>query len=144
MLAHVYYLRDGTLLIPMVANTTDGFQMECAPVEVLHPSTMESLARALERVLDRGNPLVPSPARQDFPKPVVLEHAKARSWKAFERKARLLRLFWRDDGVTVVPTQHVPPDRGWQDDDVSAVFVPGRRSFEQVAEQIASVIVNAN
>lgn len=81
---HVY-VRDELVIIPRVSLTTAGYFLDTEPVAVSSLRTVDEFARALDAVIAAGNPSVPTPTRDAFPKPVVLDYARVRSWKAFER-----------------------------------------------------------
>ena len=113
MIAEVYWIKDA-LLVPTLTRTDAGFYLATEPVEVLRRPTEEALAAALGRVERRGNPAVPTPARDAFPEPVVLAHARVRSWAEFERKARAWTLEMSAAEVAVIPL-HRATDGGFVD-----------------------------
>jgi hypothetical protein len=81
---HVY-VRKGMAIVPTVAQTDAGYFLDSEPVHVSSLDSSDLLIEALERVMAVGNPVVATPTRAAFPKPVVLLYAKVRSWRTFER-----------------------------------------------------------
>jgi hypothetical protein len=98
----IYHVGD-RFLLPTLARTRAGFYLEGEPVEVLSAPTADALAAALGRARERGNPTVPTPARDRFPPPVVHRHAGIPTEREFERQARHWALEWGPDDVALVP-----------------------------------------
>lgn len=90
-LIHLYKVHD-QFLVPVVAETTAGYFLDVDPVERVPASDRDALVGVLDRELTRGNPVVPSPSRDNFPAPVVLKPAAVRSWKALERIATIVSI----------------------------------------------------
>lgn len=102
MLWH-FYLRKGAAYVPTVAQTEAGFYMDIEPVEVVPLSNMEALQRAVKQAISRGNPRVSTPSRATFPKPVVLSHAKVKSWSTFEESASCWQIVEKDGSYQMGP-----------------------------------------
>src|SRR5688572_21248607 len=77
------YLRKGMAYVPTVAQTGAGFYTNIEPVAVVPVTDSGALENAIKIAMSKGNPIVPTPTRDAFPKPVVLEYAKVKSWSAF-------------------------------------------------------------
>lgn len=82
-----FYLRKGTAFVPTMAKTAAGYWMGVEPVDVQKVETVEALERLLLVAMARGNPVVPTPTRQNFPRPVMERHCDLKSLSAFERTA---------------------------------------------------------
>ena len=142
MWAHVYIFK-GKLLFPSVASIGVGAYLEIEPVEVLplQEATPERIASLLAMIRARGNPRLPWPGRGNFPKPVVLRPAGARSWREFERGARTWDIKMEGDTMELIP-QRRRPDRGWQAwsdrkerfEGEGAALALARRLLEQIEE----------
>lgn len=76
------------LYMPVVGVVDPGFTLEIGPVEVVPSDDAIQLARALRRVVSRGNPRVPRPPVRGGKQPVVVKAAQVRSWSAFASEAR--------------------------------------------------------
>jgi hypothetical protein len=78
-----FYLRRGTAFVPTMARTEAGYWMGVEPVVVRKVETVEALEQLLLAVIARGNPVVPTPTRQGFPRPVMERHCGLKSLSAF-------------------------------------------------------------
>ena len=85
---HVY-IRAGIAYIPVVAKTVAGFYLEIEPVAVVQVSDKPALIKTLENVGAEGIPAVPTPPRESFSKPVVMQRAEEKSWGKFARSTEL-------------------------------------------------------
>ena len=75
-----------SLVIPTTVRATAGYYLDLDPVLVIYLSAPD-LPSTLGLLLERPNPLVPSPKPKEFPAPVVLKPAGFRTWKAFANAA---------------------------------------------------------
>jgi hypothetical protein len=66
-------LRKGVAYIPTTARTEAGYWLAIEPVEAI----------------ERGNPVVKTPTRQNFPPPVMQPYCGMKSFSEFERTAAL-------------------------------------------------------
>jgi hypothetical protein len=89
---HVY-VRKGTGFVPNVAQTEAGFFLDVEPVRVAKLDALPSLASAIEQAMVVGNPLVSTPSRAAFPKPVILKFAGVKNWNAFVERGVCFTLF---------------------------------------------------
>jgi hypothetical protein len=81
------YLRQQTVFVPTVAKTDAGYFLEIAPVVVIKSTDCQEIIEAVKNVISKGNPMIPTPSRENFPKAVILEYAKAKSWSVFVKLA---------------------------------------------------------
>jgi len=72
-----------------MARTEAGYWMSVEPVDVVEPLNTETLGVALLVAIARGNPIVPTPSRQDFPRPGMERYCGLKSLSTFERSATL-------------------------------------------------------
>ena len=80
-----------------MAKTEAGYWMGIEPVDVQEVESPEALQTLLMAVIKRGNPVVPTPTRGNFPRPVMERYCGLKSLSAFERTA----ICWaisQDDG----------------------------------------------
>jgi hypothetical protein len=80
------YVVGNTVIIPTLATTKAGYYLETEPVARLDLAD-PGLPAIVRKVLERGNPVVPTPSRARFPMPVVLKFVDVASWKEFVRIA---------------------------------------------------------
>jgi hypothetical protein len=76
------YVLGNKVIVPTVSRTQAGYNLETEPVASLDLAD-PALPEVLQHVLERGNPIIPTPSRANFPKPVVLSYAGAKSWSEF-------------------------------------------------------------
>jgi hypothetical protein len=91
------------------------------------------------RAIERGNPVVPTPARVAFPKPVVLRYAKAKSWKQFEQTTDNWHLSKHDDGWIFGPWKR-RLDRGWEPDATKVTRLEAQQSAEIVVQSLVQSV----
>jgi hypothetical protein len=108
------YLRNGVAYVPTVARTEAGYYLDIEPVAAVSATDSVALSDALKHVMAKGNPIVPTPTRAAFPKPVVLRHANVRSWADFERTASQWTISRKDDFYTIKRGRK-RPDVGWEE-----------------------------
>ncbi len=82
-----FYLRKGVAFVPTMAKTEAGYWMGVEPVDVQKVDTTEALQRLLLAAIARGNPVVKTPTRQNFPRPLMERYCGMKSLSAFERTA---------------------------------------------------------
>jgi hypothetical protein len=84
MLIQVYCNeRTGAVLIPSAAKTEAGFWLSVEPVEVAHADDETSILSGVRKIAALGVRSVPTPARDAFPKPIMLKYAGSKTWSAF-------------------------------------------------------------
>jgi hypothetical protein len=136
------YLRNGTVYVPTVAQTEAGFYLGIEPVHVVPVGDTEAVQRAIYQAISKGNPLVATPTRANFPKPVILRYANVKSWSTFEKNA----LFWsvvEKDGAYKICRGRRRPDRGWEDDPTRIDEVPPGAGLDEVAQRVAVTVQSA-
>lgn len=134
MLWHLY-LRRGTVFIPTVARTDAGFYLDVDPVAVLDSTNRQGLIDALKRAISSGNPVVETPTRATFPKPVVLKYAHVKSWAAFEKSASC----WTIKKVDDIFELHSPQENragSWDQDAARIETFEGEAAIEVLASSI--------
>jgi hypothetical protein len=114
MLCHLY-VRAGIAYIPTAAKTEAGYYLDIEPVEVTAVSNSVAFDAALKRAINRGHPVVPTPTRMTFPRPVILKYAKARSINGFERGATYWQLT-KENELYKIGKWKKRPQGGWVPD----------------------------
>jgi hypothetical protein len=94
-----FHIFNKKAYLPTCAITEAGFRLNVEPYEVCEISSAQDFGDALERMIKRGNPTVPTPRREDYGRPEVLDYAKVKSWKEFERKASYWHLSKADKWI---------------------------------------------
>jgi hypothetical protein len=98
----------GRLLIPTLAQTSDGFYIMVEPVIVISEPTADRLVVALREAQDRGNPRIPTPPPGKFPPPIVLPYAGVKTLPAFEKRARSWGIRISTERIAVIPYTRAP------------------------------------
>ena len=138
MLSHVY-LRNGTVYVPTVVQTEAGFYMDVEPVRVVPATDSKVMQRMIMEAMSNGNPVIPTPTRATFPKPVLLSYANVRSWSAFEKDAQVWTIYVQNGNYQIKPGRR-RADRGWEDDPERAESLPPGTVLDAVAQRVASLV----
>lgn len=137
MFAHLY-VRRGTVYMPTVALSESGLYLDIEPVEVVSASDPAAVQAAVERTLARGQPRIPA-LKPPFPPPVVLKHARVRSWGAFERGASTLGIDDKGGRYRIIPYR-VLRQGGWEEDIERAEVLPPEASPSDVGRRVAGIV----
>lgn len=138
MLSHLY-LRNGMVYVPTVAQTEAGFYMDIEPVRVIPANDFKALQSAIVEAICKGNPVVPTPTRAAFPKPVLLNYAKVKSWSAFEKNALVWTIDEKAGNYQIKPGRR-RTDRGWEDDPERLEPLPPGTTLDTAAQRLASLV----
>ena len=79
-----FYLRKGTAFVPTMAKTEAGYWMGIEPVDVRNVESPEALQSMLLAAINRGNPVVRTPTRDNFPRPIMERYCGLKSLSAFD------------------------------------------------------------
>ena len=138
MLWHLY-IRDGTAYVPVVARTEAGFYMDIDPVAVIRVTDTEGLQRAIKDAMSKGNPIVPTPTRATFPKPVVLKHTKFKTWSAFGTGAECFEICEKGNIFQIQQAQKTPSG-GWEDNPAKIESLPPGTTPADVARRVVAMV----
>jgi hypothetical protein len=133
------YLWNGNVYVPTEARTEAGYFMDIDPVAVVSITDTDALRGTIKEAMDKGNPIIPTPTRAAFPKPVVLKYAKVKSWSAFEKGA----LNWtivEKSGIYQIKPGRKRPDRGWEEDQAKIESFAFGTGVPSVIDRVASLI----
>jgi hypothetical protein len=83
---HVY-LKGDVVFVPTIGALDKGVYREIEPVAVVPLTNTEGARRAPRATVARGNPPAPQYSSGNFPPPVLLKYAGAKTWSAFARGA---------------------------------------------------------
>jgi hypothetical protein len=98
----------------------------------------------LMKAIRRGNPVVKTPTRQNFPPPVMQRHCGMKSFSAFERTAALWAISGRDDSYVIYPWRRSTQHRGaWEEDYQNRTALPLTTPLEEVARHAAERAFNS-
>lgn len=134
------YVRGDRVIVPTTGKTEAGYYLDIEPVQVASLADNQAVAHALGETMRRGNPIVPTPLRKNFPIPAVLRPAGVRSWSAFMKKARAWSIEQCDGSYTLVPQNS--EGHGWVADPKKVICLPHRGSLDEVAAAAATYILS--
>lgn len=138
MLFHLY-LRNGIVYVPTVAQTEAGFYMDIEPVKVISATDSKALQSAIVEAMSKSNPVVPTPTRAAFPKPVLLDYAKVKSWSAFEKNTLVWTIDEKAGNYQIKPGRR-RTDRGWEDDPERLELLSPGTTLDTAAQRLASLV----
>jgi hypothetical protein len=138
MLWHVY-VRQGIAYVPTVAQAEAGFYIGIEPVVAVPATDVDAVQAAVRQAIGKGNPRIPTPSRAAFPQPVVLKHARVKSWSAFEKGASLLTISRKDERYKIQAGRK-RHDAGWEPDPSQIELMPEGADVEAVAERVSSAV----
>jgi len=135
-----FYLRRGIAYVPTVAKTQAGYWLGIEPVDVERVSDAEALKAVLLRAISRGNPIVPTPSREHFPRDVMRRYCGMRSFSAFERTTQLWSISQHGDEYVICPWRRSERYRGaWEEDDERRATIPAGMSLQEVVGKAAEL-----
>jgi hypothetical protein len=138
MLWHIY-LRKGTVFIPTVARTDAGFYMDIDPVEIVESGNRSRIVDAIKSSIVKGNPIVETPTRAAFPKPVVLKYTNVKSWGTFEKNAFCWTIK-KNGTVLELHSPHMDSFRGWDADPAKIETFKGESAIDEMANSVADQV----
>jgi hypothetical protein len=136
------YLRHGTVYVPTVAQTEAGFYMDVEPVKTVAITDSKALQDAIKDAISKGNPIVPTPTRAAFPKPVVLKYVKMKSWSSFEKEALNWTIVEKAGNYQIKPGRR-RLDNGWEEDPTKIESLPPGTELDAVAQRVTSLVQSA-
>jgi hypothetical protein len=138
-----FYLRNGVAFIPTEAKTEAGYWLAIEPVDVAPVANAEALHHLLLKSIGRGNPVVKTPNRQNFPQEVMRRYCGMKSLSAFERTAALWAISTRDDSYVIYRWRRSTKHPGaWEEDRDHMTILPLTTPMEGVARQAAELAFN--
>ena len=135
-------MSKGIIFIPTVSKTEAGFYLDTEPVEVVPAQDVARLELALKTTIERGNPIIPTPTRDKFPKPVVMKYAKEKSWASFEKRASCCSIAKRES-VYEIKYLRRRPDRGWEDDPDNIETVPLDAGIDVAIKKMIAMVLRS-
>jgi|SRR5579863_5869903 len=141
MVFHVY-LKKGVAYVPVVARVTAGYYMDQEPVAVVPVSNSQALRQALKDAISRGNPTIPTPARANFPAPVLLKYAGVKYWSDFARGTESWRIEQSDGSFKIVGGKESGRG-GWVDDPEQTLALPAEATLDQLIDRMTAILQEA-
>lgn len=138
------YLRKGLVYIPAVAKIREGGHMDVEPVAVVPVSNSDGLRQAFRDTMARGNPVIPSPTRNNYPPAVQLKYAGVKTLSEFWRGTKNWHIS-DISGAFRIHGHRRGSDRHLQRDPEQVIaFAPGVSTDEIIDRMIAILQEAAN
>jgi hypothetical protein len=126
----------GLVVIPAKARTEAGFWMDIEPVAVVPLGERAAVRSVIRLAAFRPVDVIPTPARDKFPKPVVLKPGKVRSWSQFHWNYSCAFINQEKDGPLRFEVWEKCADGSYQPDSQTPV-----RYFSMLDEAVEAAIV---
>ena len=124
-------LKEGVVYLPTVAKTEAGFYMNREPVAVVPVTNTDGLRHALQDVMRRGNPIIPTPKRNAFPPPVLPKYAGVKSWSKFMQGASEWKIVDHNGSYRIVP---------YHKDPAGGPSCPPSTTVDEVVERMIAIL----
>jgi hypothetical protein len=134
-----FYLRKGTAFVPTHAKTLAGYWLAVEPVDVRKVESPEALQSILLAAIKQGNPVISTPTRNSFPRPVMERYCGLKSLSAFERTAACWAIADHDGQFHIYEWRRSERQRGREKADETEVILPGDMPIEMVALRAAEI-----
>jgi hypothetical protein len=139
-----FYLRKGSVFVPTMAKTEAGYWLAVEPVEVRKVPSVDVLKVILLAVIARGNPVVPTPTRVDFPPPVMERYCGMKSLPAFERTATCWAVSRERGEYKICEWRRSERYRGAREEaSETRILLPLSTTLEEVLHQAAEFALSA-
>ena len=136
------YLKKGIVYIPTMGQMGRGFYRGIEPVAIASASDTESLRQALRETINRGNPAVVVPHRDEFPPSPILKYAGVSSWSAFVRNVMSWSIKTRG-GSDIISSRLIQPDGSIVEDPDHVIRLPAGTPVEEVIERMIVIVQEA-
>jgi hypothetical protein len=126
--------------MPTMAKAEAGFYLEMEPVQVVSASDTQALQTAIKHIVSKGNPIVATPSRTNFPKPFLQRYAKVKSWSIFEKDAQIWKVVEEAGMYHVKPGRKHASGKGWEDDPGRVVSLPPGTTLDAMVQHFAFLL----
>lgn len=136
------YLKDHIVFVPTTGRLDEPVYREMEPVAVVPVANTDGVRRALQAAIARGNPPAPRYSAGNFPPPVLLKYAGAKTWSAFARGA----LAWsieQTKGLYQIVRYRKDAEGYWEPDPEQKIVFPPGAEAEAVIERMIATLQEA-
>jgi hypothetical protein len=117
--------------------------MAVEPVDVRKVEDTKALQSMLLAAINRGNPVVPTPTRDNFPRSIMERYCGLKSISAFERTASCWAISERDGAFHIYEWRRSERYRGAREKaDDTEVILPGDTPIETVTTRAAAIAMS--
>jgi hypothetical protein len=136
------YLKNAIVYVPTVAKLKTGAYTDVEPVAVVPASNTEAVYQALFDAIERKNPVVPNPPKDNWPPPILLKYSGAKTWSAFARGASTWSVKEKEGKYQIVG--HRTHGRGyWEEDPEQKIEFPPGTAVDQVIARMITILQHA-
>jgi hypothetical protein len=146
MLCWAVHLRDGKVFVPTNIQVVKGPLLQVEPVGVAECTDSVQIEALIKTVVARGNPVVTVSAeelRERYRNPVLLEYAKVKTWKIFEKNNIQWGITFKDS-IYTINQLHKGDDGEWIEVQDKVEVLPPGSSVDEVARRVALQIREVN
>lgn len=138
------YAKRGRLYVGSCARTTTGLWIGHGPVAVVEASAPPvEIAAIVENAVQNSVSGVPHPASPKDVSAPLLTAAGARTFGAFARGAKLVRISADESGVVVIPTRNGGSTEGFVDLPERRRYLPGLRPLVTLGAEVSAALLEA-
>jgi len=101
-------VRKRKAYVPTMAKTEAGFYLGMEPIEVVDTADRQDVENAVMRAIATGNPVMPTPSRDNYTPDPLLKSANVKSLSTFEKSAQRWQLTKRQGAYEIVPYKLLP------------------------------------
>ena len=134
------YLRKNVVYVPTVGRR-GGAYVDIEPVAVVPVIDAASMRNAFRDAIASGNDSVPL-IKGKWPPPVVLKHARAKSWAEFAREASTWNIAEKQ-GVYQITSYRMHPEGYWVEDSDKITRFPPSTSVDVVIDRMIAILQDA-
>jgi hypothetical protein len=139
-----FYLRKGLAFVPTMAKTEAGYWIAIEPFDVGRVETPEALQSMLLAAIKRRNPVVRTPPRDNFPRPIMEGYCGLKSLSAFERTASSWAISQHDGHFHICEWRRSERYRGAREKaDQTEVVLPEDTPMETAAMRAAELAMQS-
>jgi hypothetical protein len=134
-----FYLRNGIVYVPTVGKMGQGFYRDIEPVAKIPVVNTDALRRAIAAALETGNPEVPIPPRNNWPRAIIPKYAGVKSWSAFTKDMQIWGIDQRE-GIFSIIGKRTNPDGTTIKDTEQTISFPKGAEIAQVADRMVVIL----
>ena len=135
-----FYIYDELVLIPVVAETEEGFYVDTLPVQRFHAKQVEEWKSAMTLALMVGNRIIPTPEPSESGGSVVLKSLRIEKWIKFEKRACMYTVHHGSSYIKLYRTGKAPDGMWGPINQVERTFSP-RAPWQIIVDAIADDVI---
>lgn len=137
------FVRKGKVFVPTMARTEAGYYLGIEPVAVIDCDDRGAIHSVLVDTIQRGNPVIPTPSRSNFPRDPLLKYANVKSISTFEQTAQCWKV-GRYANEYVIAPYRPSSSGGSQEDNSSRESLPLDQPIQSIVQRLMDKALGAN